>query len=71
MFSTLSQREIIILAMLNFSPANAFNLDQSKILLFGRELNIFKTHWEGHIFENIVGKKKRNGFKAKTYISQK
>ena len=39
MFSTLSQGEIIILAMLNFSSANAFNLDQSEILSFGKELN--------------------------------
>ena len=38
MFSILSQTEIIVLAMLKFLTANAFNLDQSKILLFGKEL---------------------------------
>ena len=38
MFSTLLQTEIIVLAMLKFSSANAFNLDQSKILLCGKEL---------------------------------
>ena len=31
-FSTLSRREIIILAMFNLFSANAFSLDQSKIL---------------------------------------
>ena len=30
--------EIIVSAMLKFSSANAFNLDQSKILSFGKEL---------------------------------
>ena len=39
MFSTLLQTEIIVLAMLKFSSANASNLDQSKILSYGKELN--------------------------------
>ena len=38
MFSTLSKIEIIIFVTFNLSSANAFNLDQSKILLFGKEL---------------------------------
>ena len=38
--STLSQIEIIILAILTFLSANAFNLDKSKILLFSKELNV-------------------------------
>ena len=37
-FSTLSKREIVIIATSNFSSANAFNLVTSKILLFGKEL---------------------------------
>ena len=37
MFSTLSKTGIIILATLNLSSANVWNLDQSKILLFGKE----------------------------------
>ena len=37
-FSTLSYREIAILATFNLSSANAFNLVMSKILLFGKEL---------------------------------
>ena len=38
MFPTLSKSEIIILATFNLSSANAFNLDQSRSLLFGKEL---------------------------------
>ena len=37
-FSTLSKREIVILATLNLLTANASNLIQSKILSFGKEL---------------------------------
>ena len=37
MFSTLSKTEILILATLNLSSANALNLDQFKILLFGKD----------------------------------
>ena len=40
MFSTLLKREISILASLNLSSANTFNLDQSKNLLFGKELKL-------------------------------
>ena len=36
-FSTLSKREIVILATFNFSSANAFNLVTSKILVFGKD----------------------------------
>ena len=39
MFSTQSEREIIISATLNLSSANAFNLDQSEILPFGKKLH--------------------------------
>ena len=39
LFSTLSTREIIILAMFNLSSAIAFNLVTSKILSFGEGLN--------------------------------
>ena len=38
MFSTLSQREIVILEMFNLSSANAFNLVMSKNLSFGNGL---------------------------------
>ena len=38
MFSTLSKREIIILAKFDFTSANTFDFVQSKILPFGREL---------------------------------
>ena len=34
-FSTLSKREIVILAKFNLSSANAFNLALSKLLSFG------------------------------------
>ena len=43
MFSTLSKTEIIILSTLILLSANAYNLDQSKSLLFGKELNIQRT----------------------------
>ena len=38
MFSTLSKTEIINFLTFNLSSANAFNLDSSKILSFGKEL---------------------------------
>ena len=38
MFSIQYKTEIIITATLNMSSANAFNLDQRKDLLFGKEL---------------------------------
>ena len=40
MFSTLSDREIIISATFILSSANTLNLDQSKILLFGKGLTL-------------------------------
>ena len=43
MFSTLSKGEIIILATFNLPSAYAFNLNQSKILLFGKELTLYHT----------------------------
>ena len=39
MFSALSKTETIILATINLSSANAFNLDLVKILLFGKEIS--------------------------------
>ena len=44
MFSTLSRRALIILATFNLSSANASNLDKSKILSFGKELNKSMAH---------------------------
>ena len=43
MLSTLSKTEIIILATFNLSSANAFDLDQSRNLLFGKELTQYHT----------------------------
>ena len=43
MFSTLLKKEIVILAMLNLSSANAFNLVTSEILSFGKGLTLSKT----------------------------
>ena len=42
MFSTLSKTEIIILAAFYLSSAKALDLDQSRILSFGKELNAKK-----------------------------
>ena len=39
MFSTLSEREIVISATFILPSANALNLEQSKMLLFGKGLN--------------------------------
>ena len=39
MFYPISEREINISATFTLSTANAFNLDLSKILSFGKELN--------------------------------
>ena len=36
-FQTYNNTKIIILSTVNLSTANAFNLDQSKFLLFGKE----------------------------------
>ena len=43
MFSTLSRGEIIILTTPILLSANAFNLDQAKVLLFGKELTHYQT----------------------------
>ena len=43
MFSTLSKTKIIILANFILSSANAFNLEQSTILSFGKELTLSQT----------------------------
>ena len=40
MFSTKSKKEIMISATINLLSANAFNLDQAKILSFGKELRM-------------------------------
>ena len=40
-FSTLSKREIVILAKFTMSSASAFNLVTSRILSFGKELIVF------------------------------
>ena len=42
-FSTLSKREIIILANYNLSSANAFNLVKSKTLSFGNGIILSQT----------------------------
>ena len=40
MFSNVSKTEIIIVGTLNLSSATVFNLDQSKNMLFGKELKL-------------------------------
>ena len=40
MYFTLEKTEILILATLNLSSVNALNLEQSKILSFGKELRL-------------------------------
>ena len=61
-FSTLSRKEIIILTTSILSSANAFNLHQAKILLFGNELQV--TPEMISVYEmtgNIVKKKQNDG----------
>ena len=57
-FSTLSKRKIVILAMFNLLFANAFNLVTSKILSFGTGLTHSHTMTSlgNKPFEKIVGK---------------
>ena len=43
MFSIWAETKIVILADIILSSANAFNFDQSKILLFGKELNVLSV----------------------------
>ena len=63
MFSVLSKREIIILATLNLSSANAFSLVKSKIVLCGKELKGTKIVGKGenagnpHLLFNDVFKR--------------
>ena len=61
-FSTLSEREFVIIARLNLSSANASNLVMSKNLSFGKGLTLyhiiqpFSPTFIKKGFENIVGK---------------
>ena len=55
MFSTLSRREIIILATFDLSSANALNLVSSKTLSFGKELKRKYLQMTKPL-ENTVGK---------------
>ena len=51
MFSSLSNTEIIILATMNLSSANAFNLDYAKILLFGKGFKNTHAHpWTATLY---------------------
>ena len=43
MFSNLTKTEVIILATFNMLSANALDLDKSKSLLFGKELQVHST----------------------------
>ena len=43
MFSTLPETNFNYAVTLDLSSANAFNLDQSKNLLFGKELTLSQT----------------------------
>ena len=54
MFSALSKTEITILTTFYLSSANAFNLDLTKILSFGKEL---MTMWK-KAFQNVFEKVK-------------
>ena len=74
MFSTLPKTGIIILATLNLSSANAFNLVKAKILLFGKGLTKLKAFADNKInvteklkfvldvVENIMGKGENAGY---------
>ena len=50
MFSTLPKTNFNFSVAFNLSSANAFNLDQSKILLCGKELNDVKQHSQNIAF---------------------
>ena len=59
MFSRQSMTEILILAIIDMSSANAFNLDQSRILSFGKKLDtichtsqVFKVSYKG-VFKRL------------------
>ena len=49
-FSTLSKREIIIVATFNLSSANAFNLVTSAFFSFGKELNAIFLIKKVHLY---------------------
>ena len=61
MFSTQSVTQIVIWITFKMSSANAFKLEWSQILLFGKELTLFYTvptfndPEKKQPFENIVG----------------
>ena len=52
-FTTQSVRKIIFSAAFILSSANAFNLDQSKILLFGKELSYRRVAYETETFRSV------------------
>ena len=64
MFSTLLKTEIIFLETLNLSSANAFNLEEGKILLFGKELTLHDRIlcFQDPGKENTVGKEENAGY---------
>ena len=45
MFSTLSIVDFSIWLVFIWSSANAFSLDKSKILLFGKHLSLYDVRW--------------------------
>ena len=55
MFSTLSGTQIVIWSTFEMSFANAYKLNWSKILSFGKELNIEKSQ-ENQTSKNILKK---------------
>ena len=50
MFSTLSNTEILILPAFNLVSASAFNLVQTRKLLFGKALKGIQCLYECHLF---------------------
>ena len=50
MFSTLLTTEIVFLETANLSSAYAFNLDEGKILSFGKELIMTQTPFKKKMF---------------------
>ena len=70
MFSTLSKTNINFSVTFILSSAKAFNLDQSEILSFGKEFNLYHTNGNNIVEEDI---KKHYGKKRKIcheYFSQ-
>ena len=60
-FSTLSKREIIILATFNMKSVNSLNLVKSRIWSFFKGLSLEFEALEEKPFENIVGKVENAG----------